>query len=99
VTAGVCQAIGCDRPAHGPHRYCHPHYKRASIYGQADDWLPIPHDHSPGADPDHVRRLSLLPWPQLVNWCDMTLHDEGASRYRHMGDEEFWALFADAFGR
>ena len=55
-------------------RYCPHHLRRLQNYGSATDWKPIARYDAPGAPESYVEMLADMPWPQLVNWCEMILH-------------------------
>jgi hypothetical protein len=98
----VCEVPDCTRPPYGIRglkaRLCRSHYQRLHVYGSAFDWEPVPRYRAPGVDESHVQRLSALPWPQLVNWCDMALDEWRDPRLAAMSDDEFWPHFAAVCG-
>ena len=101
----VCEVPDCTKHPTGKRglssRYCTSHLRRLSIYGSAVDWQPIPLSYSPGAEPDYVRLVAALPWPQLTNWVELALNEActcgGPCRLSAMDDDEFGALFARTF--
>jgi hypothetical protein len=92
-----CEVIDCTDPSTRDTPLCGRHLRRKRTYGTPGDWDPVPRYKAPGVHQDHVDRLQALPWPQLVNWCDMALDEHRLPHWAELSDDVFWRVFAKYF--
>lgn len=92
-----CEVTDCTNPA-GISGLCRRHVQRRSLYGQAEDWTPIPQYNAPGTTDDHLAMLvDLRRHGRLTGYCEAVLRASSSERLRRMSDREFWPLFRRYF--